>query len=678
MKPIRTLFLTLIASFSVCSCGYQPKKDPQPGKETYVLKDIEIKNPQTEYHVNDDFVKPSVLAYYEAPESGIEKSLYVTDDTVFTGFDSSKVGTFEVTATFTDDEVTCSKKYSYTVKENPTLLKIEVIDPKTTYQVGDTFVKPKVEAVYSANLLNGTNRKDVTEKATFTGFDSSKKGTNTVTVSYKEGNVTKTATYECVIEGVSGKTKLEYTYSSYIQNMVYSESSCPSVGTAKLLIIPLWFTDSSNYIGTAYKEKVREDIKNAYFGTESQTGWHSVKTFYEKESYGKLTLNGTVTEWYNSNSPSSYFYDDSDGMQTANYINTLADWYFENNPSDSRKNYDCNGDGYLDGVMCIYGAPNYATTNNNSASNMWAYAFWLQNEQLKNVNNPGMNCFFWASYDFMYGSNTARNRTGNSNYYYGDTSYCSIDTHTYIHEMGHVFGLDDYYDYNGVANPAGGLTMQDYNVCGHDPYSVMALGWVDPYIPQETMEITIKPFQESGDLILLTPSWNSYNSPFDEYILIELYTPTGLNKFDADHSYEGRTKAPSKAGIRVWHVDARIINGRDQFTLNPNDTNKVLHAMSNTYWVEYGDANDYCSSLGKEYADYNILQYIRNDTSSTYKAKELINNSNMFYAGDTFSMSKFKNQFVKGTKLNSNKSLGWSIQVESCSSSEAVIKVVKE
>ena len=54
-------------------------------------------------------------------------------------------------------------------------------------------------------------------------------------------------------------------------------------------------------------------------------------------------------------------------------------------------------------------------------------------------------------------------------------------------------------------NPSGCFSMQDYNVGGHDPYSMMALGWVKPYIPTDSCEIKIKPFQTNHDLILLTP-----------------------------------------------------------------------------------------------------------------------------------------------------------------------------
>ena len=145
-------------------------------------------------------------------------------------------------------------------------------------------------------------------------------------------------------------------------------------------------------------------------------------------------------------------------------VTKAAKWYFDNNSSDSRRNYDKDGDGYLDGVMLIYGAPDYSCLENDNYSNLWAYCYWVQEESEKNTTNPGSNAFFWASYDFMYSSDKSRTRTGKTNYGGGDTSHCNIDAHTYTHEMGHMFGLEDYYDYSGQFQPAGGfstLTLVD-------------------------------------------------------------------------------------------------------------------------------------------------------------------------------------------------------------------------
>jgi len=434
---------------------------------------------------------------------------------------------------------------------------------------------------------------------------------------------------------------------------------------------------------------VRGDIEKAYFGTNDETGWRSVKSYYEEESHGALTFNGTVSEWYECGKKTSYYGVDEYSENTPALVNSATDWYF-NNHSDSRKDYDKDGDGYLDSVMLIYGAPDHVSASSTSSSysnfsNLWAYCYWVQDQSVKNVNNPGANVFFWASYDFMYSSSKAYQRTGKSYYGGGDTSHCSIDTHTYIHEMGHVFGLEDYYDYSSNQyNPAAGFSMQDHNVGGHDPFSSYALGWGSAYIPTSTTTIDLKPFQESGEMILLSPSPNSANSPFDEYLLLEYYTPTGLNELDCDYQYDNRyPQGPNSSGIRLWHVDARLAKynqytGALSLTTNPPSSyNRVIMANSNTSNDGSEKISGYLSPLGSSYYDYNILQLIRNKTGQTYKSKSDFTAADMYKAGDSFDISKVSGQFVKSGKLNSNKSIGYTFTVNAISETRASITVTK-
>ena len=465
-------------------------------------------------------------------------------------------------------------------------------------------------------------------------------------------------------------------------------SYTPSDGEANILVIPVWFTDSNSYIASSNKSKIREDIQKAYFGTNTDTGWRSVKTYYEEESHGALTLTGTVSSWYEPGERSSKYGNDDDyTSNTRGLVRKATDWYFNNNPSVSRKSFDKDGDGYLDGVMLIYAAPDSQAAH-SSYENFWAYCYWVQDTSVKSVNNPGANAFFWASYDFMYGSNKIYERTGIANGPHGgDTRNCNIDTHTYIHEMGHMYGLEDYYDYSGQYNPAGGFSMQDFNVGGHDPYSSFALGWGKAYIPTKTITLNIKPFATSGEMILLAPSFNRYNSPFDEYLLLEYYTPTGLNQFDTTYQYGGNSsgypKGSQEVGIRVWHVDSRLFYYNDRYqtsftlTTNPNCGRDVHLAMSNTYYDSDGKGSDYLSYLGDGYYEYNQLQLIRNSTTANNSPTDLFSTNSLFRMGSSFNMNTYKKQFKNQGKLNSNIDLGFSFTVNNTVADYATVTVTK-
>ena len=470
------------------------------------------------------------------------------------------------------------------------------------------------------------------------------------------------------------KTHLSYTYDDYKKNNAYVLDNCPLTGSPKLLIIPIWFSDSDTFIATDHKETVRSDIQKTYLGTNSDTGWRSVKTFYEEESQGAMTLTGVVTDWYNVGiSYKSYANKSSGQSATTSLVTTASNAYFGKSGSDPRSSFDTNNDGYLDGVMLIYAAPDFQSLGNDGYQNLWAYCYWVQ--QAANVGNPIPNVFFWASYDFMYSSSKSYTQTGKTSYGHGDTSHCNLDSHTFIHEMGHVLGLDDYYDYsdNGF-EAAGGFSMQDYNVGGHDPYSVMAYGWADPYIPTKSMSITINPFQSSHDIILLAN--HTINSVFDEYMLLELYTPAGLNQFDSQYQYGGGyPQGPNAAGIRLWHIDARLVSYVTyDWSTNPND-GEVTHAMTNTY--DNNNGNGHLSPLGEEYYDYNILQLIRNNTSESYRTSSVLGSSDLFKQGNSYSQPTYSSQFVDGNTMNNGSALGWSFSVTSLSSSSATIQVTK-
>lgn len=78
-----------------------------------------------------------------------------------------------------------------TPEEPKALESIAVSNQKTEYVVGDEFVKPIVTATYE-----GGATADVTASATCGGYDMGTAGTQTVTVSYTEGEKTATTTYK--------------------------------------------------------------------------------------------------------------------------------------------------------------------------------------------------------------------------------------------------------------------------------------------------------------------------------------------------------------------------------------------------------------------------------------------------------------------------------------------------
>lgn len=204
-----------------------------------------------------------------------------------------------------------------------------------------------------------------------------------ISVSSVDGNHSTSCQVVVSEPDTLNRTKINYTYEDFVTNNIYSIDNCPLVGNPKLLIVPIWFNDSSTFILESNKETIRNDIEIAYFGSNEETGWRSVKTYYQEASSDKANLTGTVSEWYSIDESFLVYASSSNGtLMSSSLVNQATNWYFSNHTSENKTDYDTNGDGYLDGVILIYGAPDYFSYGkyeDTSYHNLWAYTFWVQN-----------------------------------------------------------------------------------------------------------------------------------------------------------------------------------------------------------------------------------------------------------------------------------------------------------
>lgn len=481
------------------------------------------------------------------------------------------------------------------------------------------------------------------------------------------------------------KEDVDYTYKDLANHNLYSTDTMPSKGDVNILVIPVWFSDSTNAISTGSsltkksKDQVRRDIRNAFFGSGDEVSWRSVKTYYHEASFGKLNIGGAVTGWYEPNNRASYY---TNSNVTINLLKDAVAWAKRTYGSQiDFREYDADNNGYLDCVCLIYGYHNsnyqegfsFWTRPTKGNDNLWAYTFWAQDVNLQDKTNPGVNTFLWASYDFMYPE-----YAGGAN-----TTPGLPDAHTYIHELGHCMGLEDYYDYNNNPTcPAGAFSMQDYNIGGHDPYSRMALGWVNPYVPIGDCDITISSFESSGDIIVLSP--NYVKSPFDEYIILELYTPSGLNAFDTANAWNNQyPRGALIPGIRIWHVDSRLLEYKT-YPRYENEGYVISKTINNRYYYSLGLSNttystasaDYCS-ICPALRQYSLLYLVRNSSTFSYPAREksFFNSGDLFLENDTFTLNSFSNQFVNRTTLDNGQNLPFRVTVKSVDDNSATIGI---
>ena len=473
---------------------------------------------------------------------------------------------------------------------------------------------------------------------------------------------------------------------------------CRSSGNVKLLVIPVKI---KGYESIATESNLQR-IRNTFFGESGDTGWESVSSFYKKSSYGALNISGVVPDqWYDcgmtttqiksltapAGTPNSGSFD-----PTWTILENAVSWYKQTYEDDC-KSFDVDNDGFIDGVWLVYGSPDHKNAPGLDQKLWWAYNFKDYSKANSPVKpNPVAYSYCWASYDFM-----------DAGEYEPKGGLTSVDAHTYIHETGHLMGLEDYYvasPHEGEKNygPMGGLDMMDYNVMDHNAWSKFAYGWIKPYVVDDSCEITLKSSCRSGEAIILPTSKSFNNSAFDEFIMMEYYTPDLLNYQD---SFVGYPTCPTRGftenGVRIYHVDARLatmpkggINGRYDEEFDSEEETAIV-ANSNSSHYNYTNAQKYLtgeSSLPENYLRFRLIQEMdctqkRNfDTSKqTVAGKDIgvfADNSSLFQDNDTFNFELYKDSFpnyVNGGSMTMNDggTLPWSVSFSE--SNDETIKV---
>lgn len=434
----------------------------------------------------------------------------------------------------------------------------------------------------------------------------------------------KTTLKESTVQLTGNKTYLQDNFSKLNDGVL--ANGIPSVGSPKVLVIPVEFSDTTlSSVGVT-----RSNIEKGFFGSSSDTGWESLSSFYEKSSYGALKLSGTVLPTYKAKKTSTYYSNlyNKNGEGDITILEEVLDYY---DSSIDFSEYDYNNDGFIDGIYLVYAhKQDYEDSNLWWAWQNWAAAYDL-NQKYDGVK---ANYFMWASAGFILEGIDTGDGYDYFDYEAMYDSSLKLNMHTFIHETGHMFGLDDYYDYDSNNGPSGGLggaDIMDYTVGDHCPFSKMMLGWVNPIIVLDTVTLEISSFTKTGQCIMI-PKGFTNNGYFTEYLTIDLYTPTGLNELDAESLF-------TKTAVRIMQVDATF---NFNFDMNDNSTYSSAFKYNNSTsahkQIRYIEAN----------GEFDIEKTTsRNDVYA--------DNDDLFDAGDYFEVSntKWKNlTWYDGTKMN--------------------------
>lgn len=338
-----------------------------------------------------------------------------------------------------------------------------------------------------------------------------------------------------------------------------------SIGTFNYLVVPVQFSDA------AVTNEELDKLNKAFNGTSAETGWQSVNSYYKTSSFDKLNMTFTIYNTYMAKNDTAYYkkyskevmYDGESAQKNGAelLLEEVMTWL---EPLIDLKVYDNDSDGVLDGIWLIY----TADVDYDAADFYWAYVttYYKEDGNDKTYDTLELGYYLFAGFDFM------NEYTGNDNDPYYDNTGIYVDAtisgliinaSTYIHETGHMLGLDDYYDYDAAIGSLGGLggaDMMDNTVGDHNAYSKIMMGWITPTVVTTTQTVTLNPFESSGSCIMVLLDYNG--SYFSEYLLIDLYTNTGLNAAHANQNdsllYQTSSGKGVAYGVRIYHVSSDV------------------------------------------------------------------------------------------------------------------------
>lgn len=660
-------------------------------------------------YINDIKVSSTIL-----DESRFTLTYQDNNDSVINGSILKNVGDYTVIVKENNSSLTTSFDFTvnpiYDLKQS---VSFNYSNLKTEYNIAENFDYQDITGIYSYSYIkkNG-NKKELNKNLTYQDIDMTINNQNAKVYAFdKEAeNIEVTLSYTCLngevfSEKINVSSKDEYQYDSKVMNVTISNHNkeestidkgyyspdevetnsvsdyanhsyekwkyTPSTGNVNLLVIPLVLPNDS-----VTDEEVSNNLSliNQAFKGDDCT-FASLKSYYLKSSYNLLNFNPIISSFLNvkedlTTYPNYSSYENINSRSSSDSITKLvkdASLWAINDVNMPSSDFDSNNDGCIDGIWVIY------MGHKQDSSTELYWAFTTSTGEVGTTSNPVTNIYGWCGMDFL---------TSDSNQ--------NVDTHTIIHETGHMLGLNDYYSYSYSGySPLGTIDMMDHNVGDQNTYSKLILGWIKPYIVYgNNVNISLKSSQFKDCIIIFASDDKEYKKDsltnkiifnvFDEYLILDYYTPTNLNLPVKYEVYDSSTI--NSSGGRLYHVDARLayLNGTS-FKLfdDPDDfltSNKtVFRAITNSeqgnrseqnYGLinsNYFDEIRWISADKKYLNDYELISQF---PFPSKKVESHASSSSLFKENDTFSLSSYSKQFNSST-LNNKKTCSYSFKINS-------------
>ncbi len=366
-----------------------------------------------------------------------------------------------------------------------------------------------------------------------------------------------------------------------VDNLLPSESQSakfPSKGSPHSLVLLVSFSNLDFVIPNpreAYTALLNE------VGYSANGGTGSARDYFDASSYGQFTPTFDVLGPYKLDNPYSYYGGNSSrGNDVAVRQMVMEACKLAAKDIDFR-DYDTDGDGYVDNVFVYYAGYNEA--EGASSNTIWPHRSVVSNFSLDGVN----------VYDYACTSELRSNR---------GQEMCGIGT--FCHEFGHVIGLPDFYvTYDQGSHSTlekwdimdgGSYTNNGRTPPSYSSYERFFMGWLEPEIINIGQQI-LEPLLYSNKAYLVAASPHNLdgrNPNPVEFFMLENRQKVGWDELAlpgegmlVEHIYFNKStwnsntpnNNPSKMGVQIVYADGSHTNpAGDTYPGNTHQTTCTL------------------------------------------------------------------------------------------------------
>lgn len=306
----------------------------------------------------------------------------------------------------------------------------------------------------------------------------------------------------------------------------------PSRGQINLIVILISFPDQA--------PKASPESAEQLIFSKNEIAAGSLADYFSEVSQGRVQISGKVYGWFEAAHPGNFYANSHYGHQPETFPHNAGGLVqeaiaFAEKAGADFSLYDNSKQGAVDGLVVIFSGP-----GGNAGKKRELLWPWLGHLSMDGAKPA-----------FKNGVKIDRYITVNEQNLRREPNFVPA----FCHELGHLFGLPDLYDWNAASFGIGKFGLMGIGVYGGgksfwpDAWSRVYLGW------SEQVELTNSGSYKLGPAEKGAPVFKISTRKPEEYFLLENRQPLAK-----DYGLFGK-------GLVIYHIDESVLSSDDQVCL---------------------------------------------------------------------------------------------------------------